>query len=126
MADTFRPIRVAFIVPNGMKKRAGQLLREFQEPAKPDERKNYLPDFPGFNLFFGRELKSLLKATHVELDASLDEKILNAAEPHSILASELSTQLAHLQSNRSQFDVVSITIVKILETCFSLGRSRWV
>lgn len=118
MADTFRPIRVAFIVPNGMKMHAGQLLREFQEPAKPDERKNYLPDFPGFESVFRTKIEVAPKGIHVELDASLDDRIQAASEPHSILASELSTQLAHLQSNRSQFDVVFILLSKSWKRAF--------
>jgi len=118
MADTFRPIRIAFIVPHGMKSLAGQILREFRQPASPVERKNYLPDFPGFEAVFRTKLEIANQGVHVELGESLDKKIHDAPEPHSVLAGELTSRLSHLQSQRSEFDVVFILLAKSWERAF--------
>ncbi len=42
------PVRVATLTPAGESNKLFSLMRELQGPLKPNERRDYLPDWPGF------------------------------------------------------------------------------
>lgn len=112
------PIRLAFIVPAGDARRLGGLVEELEGRHAPRERKQYLPEFPGFSRVFGvRAVRS--DAAIVELARQLDEDLLNAPQPHLRLAEALVGAVTALQSRRTEFDVVVILLPTRWEPFFT-------
>jgi hypothetical protein len=104
------PIRIATIAPAGGTSKLAELVRELRQPHQPRERKQYLPEFPGFQDVFGVQLASAGRRCCIELAPDLTERMGAAAKPHTILAEALTGALFALRNMRDSFDVVLILL----------------
>ncbi len=100
------PIRVAFIGQKAMVARLKHILRELESKHTPKERKNYLPDYPGFTKVFGASMAPAGDETTIELPESIDGDLSSADAPHRVLAEALIGSLSSLRAHHHSFDVV--------------------
>ncbi|HET7308193.1 MAG TPA: hypothetical protein VFK24_10350 [Gammaproteobacteria bacterium] len=112
------PIRIATIVPPGLENAMGRFLNDFDRRHLPKERKNYLPEFPGFKTVFGVRLIPGSSATQIRLPSSLDVELQNSQRPHLLLADHLTRVLAMLEQVRAEFDAVLIALPRRWEPAF--------
>ncbi len=66
------PIRVATIAPAGDGQRLYRFMKELRAASRAGERKDYLPDWPGFHQVFGLHMRAAPRGCHVELDNELE------------------------------------------------------
>jgi len=104
------PIRVATISPFGDSGRLFEFMRELNSPAQATERRDYLPDWPGFQPVFGLHMRGAARACHIELDAALEDEFQASGSPHIVLADRLIRAIQSLEARRAEFDVLFIYI----------------
>jgi hypothetical protein len=104
------PIRVATLAPAGESQRLYGFLRELNSVYKPTERKDYLPEWPGFHAVFGLHMRAAGGGCHVELDAQLETEFRGSATPHIVLADRLVRAIQALEARRAEFDVLFLYI----------------
>ena len=102
------PIRVATIAPAGESAKLYGFMKELGARAKPRERQDYLPEWPGFRTVFNLDLRGAGKGCHIELDAALEHELANASRPHVVLAERLVRNVQLLDARRTDFDVLFI------------------
>jgi hypothetical protein len=107
-ALTPSPIRVATLSPSGESKRLYDFLKELNQPAKPLERTDYLPEWTSFNSVFQTKLVPASKNCLLELDANLDGELRDNAAPALLLAERIIRAIQLLDANRAEFDVLFI------------------
>ena len=117
------PIRVAVIAPAGWSRRADQFFGELGVAHSPSERRQYLPEFPGFQRLFGLRVVSDGSTGRVELPRETDGLVMQAAAPHLVLAEQLGRAVSQLAAIRSSFDVLAILLPKRWEAAFE-GRDE--
>ena len=83
------PIRVATIAPHGESKRLYDFMKELSTPAKPRERRDYVPDWPGFRKVFNLDLRGAGKGCHLELDSALEDELKSSERGHVVLAERI-------------------------------------
>jgi hypothetical protein len=76
------PIRVATISPAGESERLFAFVRELNGTAKPTERREYLPEWPGFQRVFGLHMRGAGRRCHIELDQQLEIDMEASPSPH--------------------------------------------
>ena len=113
-------IRLAAIVPAGAANRVTALVAELQRSHEPQERKAYLPTFPGFEQVFGQKLE-LAKSNIVELPADLTQAITTGPDPQHKLAEAVSNAFGQLRHRRADWDVVLIHLPDAWEVAFEGG-----
>ncbi|BAU49843.1 nuclease PIN [Sulfurifustis variabilis] len=104
------PIRVATLAPEGESHRLYDFLKQLNAPAKPSERRDYLPEWPGFQRVFGLHMKAAGGSCHVELDKELEAEFCDSSTPHIVLAERLVRAIQRLDTQRNDFDVLFIYI----------------
>lgn len=102
------PIRVATLAPSGESQRLFEFLRELNQPARPQERTEYLPDWASFNSVFQTHLAPAAGHCRRELDAQLDGEMKDCPAPGLLLAERLIRSIQLLDANRADFDVLFI------------------
>ena len=102
------PIRIATIAPFGESKRLNGFLRELKEKQTPRERREYLPDWPGFESVFKVQVVPASEACRVELDKEFEAEFEKSNAPHVTLSDRLLRELQNLQARRSEYDVVFV------------------
>src|SRR5690606_16846201 len=100
------PIRVAIVSPEKDSKSVANLIGELEARHNPLERKQYLPEFPGFSRVFGVRALEAAKGTHVSLPDQFETEVFAAKKPHIALAEGLAKALSVLEARRSEFDVI--------------------
>lgn len=115
------PIRVATISPTGESKRLYDFMRELNSSYKPTERKDYLPDWPGFQKVFRVRMQGAGGDCHAELGAEFDAELDKSPMPHIELAGRLVRAIQGLESRRDAFDVLFIYLPKRWEPGFEGG-----
>lgn len=120
------PIRVATIAPHGESKRLYDFMKELSAPARPRERKDYLPEWPGFRNVFNLDLHGAgaSKGCHLELDAALDEQLKSSERPHVVLAERLVRTVQLLDARRADFDVLFIYLPQRWSPYFFGGTDK--
>jgi len=83
------PIRVATISPAGESERLFAFVRELNATSKATERREYLPEWPGFQRVFGLHMRGAGRRCHIELDQQLEIDMEASPSPHVILAERL-------------------------------------
>jgi hypothetical protein len=83
-------------------------MKELNSVCRPIERKEYLPEWPGFHSVFGVHMKGAGSGCHIELDASLESDFQQSASPHILLAERLVRAVQSFDARRSEFDVLFI------------------
>ena len=119
MPDT---IKLAAIVPAGAGSRVQALIAELSKTHQPQERKQYLPVFDGFEAVFRQRL-SLPSANIVELPADLDGQVRGAANPQRTLAEALSSAMQEVKQRRAEWNVVLIYLPDRWQPAFEGGSS---
>jgi hypothetical protein len=114
-------IRLAAIVPQGAGPRVQALISELSRTHQPQERKAYLPVFPGFEMAFRQQL-ALPTTSIVELPSSLDADT-QGATPQRSLAEALSNAMQQAKQRRSEWDVVLIYLPERWRMAFEGGMS---
>jgi hypothetical protein len=104
------PIRVATLAPISESGRLYSFLTELNTRYRPTERREYLPEWPGFQAVFGVHMRGAGGACHHELDADLDADFRTSARPHIVLADRIVRAIQALDARRDQFDVLFIYI----------------
>jgi hypothetical protein len=104
------PIRVATLAPAGESERLYTFLRELNTRYEPTERKEYLPEWPGFQAVFGVHMRGAGGSCHRELDADLESEFEASSKPHIVLADRILRAIQALGAWRDQFDVLFIYI----------------
>jgi hypothetical protein len=102
------PIRVATIAPNGDSHRLYDFMKELNSKCRPAERREYLPEWPGFHRVFGLHMKGAGAGCHIDLDAKLESEMQHSQSPHIVLAERLIRAIQGLEARRSEFDVLFI------------------
>jgi hypothetical protein len=106
------PIRVATLAPAGESPRLYSFLKELNSTFQPLERRDYLPEWPGFRTVFGVHMRGAGGGCHMELDASVESEFDESATPHTVLADRIVRAIQALQGQRSEFDVLFILLPK--------------
>lgn len=112
------PIRVATVAPAGESARLYSFMSELNSEARPDERPDYLPTWPGFQTVFGLHMRGAGKRCHVKLDAELEDNLVGSSRPHIVLAERLVRAIQSLDAQRGDFDVLFVYIPKRWECGF--------
>jgi hypothetical protein len=102
------PIRVATLAPAGEGHRLYEFMRELNSTYKPTERRDYLPDWPGFRGAFSLQMRAAGGSCHIELDAQLEMDFRASPAPHIVLADRLVRAIHGLEARRAEFDVLFI------------------
>lgn len=103
------PIRIAAIAPIGYLRQVASFIAELESSHNPQERRNYLPQFPTFSRVFGIRIVAA-DGVAVELRRELDMEMASSPTPHLVLAEAITRALSTLEPNRSKFDVVVILL----------------
>jgi hypothetical protein len=117
------PIRVATISPAGESERLFAFVRELNATAKPTERREYLPERPGFHRVFGLHMRAAARGCHLELDAQLESDMQASSSPHVVLAARLLRAVQSLKARRAEFHVLFIYIHQRWAAGFTGGAS---
>jgi hypothetical protein len=104
------PIRVATIAPHGDRQTLYNFMKELHGRAKPKERRDYLPEWPGFRSVFNVHMSAAAKDCHLELDADLHKQVQESERPHIVLADRLVRAIQLLETRRTDFDVIFIYV----------------
>ncbi|MCY4074652.1 MAG: hypothetical protein OXH04_04390 [Acidobacteria bacterium] len=102
------PIRVATISPSGDSIRLNEFMRGLNSTFMPRERRDYVPEWPGFRSVFGLHMHAAGRNCRVELDAHLEPELRGALKPHAVVAERLTRAIHGLEARRSEFDVLFI------------------
>jgi hypothetical protein len=103
------PIRVATIAPDADSGRLYDFMKELNKTFVPHERKDYLPNWPGFSSAF-RVNMTAAKGCHVLLEDEVEKEFEASATPHVVLADRLVRAIQVLEARRAEFDVLFIYI----------------
>jgi hypothetical protein len=117
------PIRVATISPAGESERLFAFVRELNAASKPTERREYLPEWPGFQRVFGLHMRGAARGCHIELDAQLEPDMQASFSPHVVLAERLLRAVQSLEARRAEFDVLFIYVPQRWAAGFTGGAS---
>jgi hypothetical protein len=117
------PIRVATISPVGESKRLFGFVRELNAASKPTERRDYVPEWPGFQPVFGLHMRGAARACHLELDQQLEVEVAASTAPHIVLAERLLRAIQALEARRAEFDVLFVYIPQRWAAGFTGGTS---
>ena len=104
------PIRVATLAPAGESDRLYTFMKRLNSTYTPKERRDYLPEWPGFRPVFGLHVRAAVDRCRVELDPELETAFSNSPRPHTVLADRLVRAIQALEAHRTEFDVVFIYI----------------
>ena len=115
------PIRVATLAPAGESQYLYDFMKSLNSDFKPKERRDYLPEWPGFHGVFGLHMRGAGKSCHVETSPQLEVDLCNSSKPHIILADHLVRAVQRLEACRSNFDVVFVYIPQRWATGFVGG-----
>lgn len=109
-------LRLALLAPQSEMNRLTALIEELQGRAKPQEAKNYYPEYPGFQQVFRIPIAPSTARLQLEMPAELDLHAERGAKLD--LARDLFQSIAKLQSFRSSFDVALIYLPEKWAECF--------
>ena len=104
------PIRVATIAPAGEAHHLYGFMKELNSVARPTERTDYLPEWPGFHRVFGLHMRGAGTGCHIELGKELESEFRDSSTPHVVLADRLIRAIQGLEAHRAKFDVLFIYI----------------
>lgn len=102
------PIRIATLSPAGESGKLRTFLKSLSLAHTPRERRDYLPEWPGFRSVFGLQLTAAEDSCHVELHSTLEAEFRAAPNPHVVLADRLVRAVQRMQALRPEFDVLFI------------------
>lgn len=104
------PIRVATISPARDAEKLYQFLRELNSTYEPTERKDYLPQWPGFHSVFGLHMRAAEADCHLKLDDQLEKDFESSPTPHVVLAERLVRAIHELEGRRQAFEAIFLFV----------------
>ena len=114
-------VRIAMLAPEGDLPKLKTLLNEVHSRQRSRERRDYLPDYPGFRGAFHAVLVPAPDAAQLSLAPDLEDRLRRASAPHRELATAFSDSLRHLKTVHSLFDVVVIYLPRQWRGMFVVG-----
>lgn len=114
-------IRVALLAPAPDLQRLRDLLNDIWTPSHPAERRDYLPEYPGFKQAFRTTLGPADQAAQLPLDDRLDDLLADSPIPHRVLADSLIDSLRQLQVVRGLFNVIVFYLPPRWKRAFTAG-----
>ena len=118
------PIRVATLAPADEGQHLYNFMKDLKLKQEPKERKDYLPEWPGFHSVFGVHVQAASRNCRIELPKKIDADLDNSQTPHVVLAENLVRAIHNLDARRSDFDVLFIYLPKRWEPGFSGGTEE--
>ena len=115
------PIRVATLAPAGESQILFDFLKGLKSEYAPEERKDYLPKWPGFHGVFGIHVQPAPMNCRVEISDKVEIDLYNSPTPHAVLADNLVRAIHNLEAHRSDFDVLFIYLPQRWQSGF-FGR----
>lgn len=113
------PIRVATLSPHGESHILFGFLKEMKQSHDPQERREYLPRYPGFKSVFQTDFVAADNdRCLLELPSSLDKAVAEGEMPHVNLSEALVSSIAQLRAARSEFDVLFVYLPQRWEPGF--------
>lgn len=100
-------IRVALVGPKSGRDSVVALMKLVQQSHRPSDRKEYVPEYPGFQKLFGIPLHAAPKTTWVTWPDALENLPLENTGEQQLQAA-FERALSQLDSLRSEFDVVVV------------------
>lgn len=113
------PIRVATIAPHTESQRLYDFMKELNTPFTPRERKDYLPNWPGFSAVFNLHMRAASSSCHVQLGPDVDRDLESSETPQIVLTDRLTRAIQALDVRRSEFDVLFIYLPQRWQAGFS-------
>jgi len=105
---TFTPtLRVAMVGPKSGRDSVVALMKLVQRSHRPSDRKEYVPEYPGFEKLFGIPLHAALPAACVVWPDALDDLPFEGTGEQRLQAA-FESALGQLDLMRSEFDVVVV------------------
>lgn len=104
------PIRIGVLAPKNGVAAVRRLVEELKQRHRPRERKNYLPEFPGFSQLLGVGVALAPEEALLELPDDFDAKLATSDAPRILLADTLARSVSRLAGQRSAFDVLLILL----------------
>ena len=102
------PIRVATIAPVAQAEQLYAFMRSLAGKFQATERKDYLPEWPGFQTVFGTRVTGAAAGCHIKLDATFEGEFEASERPQALLAERLLRAIHELERSRQEFDVIFI------------------
>jgi hypothetical protein len=102
-------LRVATVSVPEQQQELFDFLKRLHTSAKPNDRRQYVPDFPGFEEVFGLRLAGSVNQ-HCHLKVALNAPGQGDAGPHTNLANALIRAIHGLRDVREQWDVIAILL----------------
>lgn len=115
--NIFQSIRVATIGPTETQNIIEDLIVRLKSKHSPQERKEYLIDFPGFETIFKKNI-ILNKNVNIEITTEQEKNILNAEKPYMKLAEVFSKLIPKLYSSFSEFNILFIYLPQRWQQAF--------
>lgn len=112
------PIRVATLSPAGERQILYDFLKDLKSKHFPRERRDYLPDWNGFQGVFGIHVQPALRGCHIELDDQTEINLKHSSTSHVFLAETLTRAIHRLGLQRNDFEVLFIYLPRRWESSF--------
>ena len=104
IGNAFPTIRVATIGPRGTQKVISELINKLKSKQTPQERKEYLIDFPGFKNVFKKDIE-INTEINIEISQEQEALILNADKPYKKLVDLFMQLIPKIANNKYDFDI---------------------
>ena len=104
------PIRIATISPGSESDALYGFMKRLRERRQPSERRDYLPEWPGFREVFGLDMRAAGSPCHIELEDRVDADVQMSSTPHVVLADHIVRAIQTLSAHRPEFDLVFIYV----------------
>lgn len=115
------PIRIATLAPSGESSHLYKFIKSLKNEHRPKERKDYLPDWPGFHSVFGVHIEAAPRSCRLELSQKTDVDFCDAETPHVLIADNLTKAIHNLGAYRNEFDILFVYLPRRWEPAFIGG-----
>ncbi|MXZ78958.1 MAG: nuclease PIN [Gemmatimonadetes bacterium] len=99
-------VRVAIVGPESGREGRRKILGNLRQTLRPSDRRDYVPEFPGFEPLFDVPLVPAPECALLDWPSRLDE--LGNGSPHERVRRAISQNLRQLADVRDQFDVAVV------------------
>ena len=99
-------VRVAIVGPDSGSEGRRKVLGNLRQTQRPSDRRDYVPEYPGFEPLFGVPLVPAPECTRLDWPSHLDG--LGDGPPHERVRRAISQHLRRLADVRDQFDVAVV------------------
>ena len=103
-------IRLAIVAPQEELGVARRIVDELRAAHKPQERPDYLVDYPGFRAVFDVDISVAGDDANVAFLADLDNRLHAASDPRQVIVDAVEAAVSAAARNRSAFDVLVVRL----------------